>query len=284
MLYEKYSVLMSVYKQENPNYLTESLRSMLEQSVLPDEIVLVKDGPLTGELEKVIEKFSNKDIFKVIALESNLGLGRALNIGLQECRNNLVARMDTDDISEKNRCEKQLKLFEKNNNLSVVGTAVVEFIGEIDNIVAYKEVKTTHNEITNRSKYRNPINHPSVMFKKSDVISVGSYRHWNLNEDYFLWLRMIHKGFMFQNINEPLVKMRITNETYLRRGGWDYFITQKRLFDYMHRQGTINFIEYGYNNLIRLIMRVLIPNRVRKILYLKILRKKFSLPSKQSTK
>lgn len=124
-------------------------------------------------------------------------------------------------------------------------------------------------------KFRNPINHPSVMFRKSDVLDVGSYVHWDLNEDYYLWIRMALKGYKFHNINEPLVKMRITNDTYLRRGGLKYFLTQKKLFDYMLKNGMINTFEYSYNNLIRLTIRVLIPNRVRKELYLKVLRKKY---------
>ena len=275
----KYSVLMSVYRKEKPEYLKESIISMLNQTIKPDEIVLVKDGPLTGELDSVIEEFTSSNLLKVVSLDKNVGLGKALNIGLDKCRNELIARMDTDDISTNNRCEMQLELFSKNDSISVVGTAVAEFIGDPDNIIAFKEVKTTYNEILNNIKFRNPINHPSVMFRKSDVLSVGSYKHWNLNEDYFLWLRMIQKGYVFRNINEPLVKMRITNETYLRRGGWKYFITQKRLFDYMLNNGMINIFEYTYNNLVRLIMRVFIPNRIRKILYLKVLRKKVSTNS-----
>jgi glycosyltransferase involved in cell wall biosynthesis len=270
----KYSVLMSVYRKEKPEYLKESIISMLNQTVTPDEIVLVKDGPLTMELDSVIEELLSNDLLKVISLNENVGLGKALNIGLNKCRNELVARMDTDDISVNNRCEKQLEVFSNDNSLSVVGTAVTEFINETDNIIAFKEVKTTYREILNNIKFRNPINHPSVMFKKSDVLSAGSYKHLALNEDYFLWLRMVQHGFKFQNINEPLVKMRITDETYLRRGGWNYFITQKKLFDYMFKNGLINIFQYIYNNLVRFIMRVLIPNRLRKILYLKVLRKK----------
>jgi glycosyltransferase involved in cell wall biosynthesis len=270
----KYSVLMSVYRKENSEYLRESIISMLDQTIKPDEIVLVKDGPLTSELNSVIEEFTSSNLLKVISLDKNVGLGKALNIGLDKCRNELIARMDTDDISINNRCEKQLELFSKNDRLSVVGTAVSEFIGDPNNVIAYKEVKTTYIDILKNIKFRNPINHPSVMFKKSDVLSVGSYKHWNLNEDYYLWLRMIKQGYIFQNINEPLVKMRTTNETYLRRGGWDYFITQKRLFDYMLSNKMINIFEYTYNNIIRLVTRVCIPNSLRKILYLKILRKR----------
>jgi glycosyltransferase involved in cell wall biosynthesis len=270
----KYSVLMSVYRKEKPEYLKESIISMLNQTIKPDEIVLVKDGPLTSELDSVLEKFISNPLIKVVSLDNNVGLGKALFIGLQECKNELIARMDTDDISINNRCEKQLELFYKNDSLSVVGTAVAEFIGDSNNVIAYKDVKTTHKDIIYSMKFRNPMNHPSVMFKKSAVLKAGSYKHWHLNEDYYLWLRMVQFGFIFQNINEPLVKMRITNETYLRRGGWKYFVTQKKLFDYMLKSNLINVFEYFYNTIIRFGMRVLLPNRMRKLLYLKLLRRK----------
>lgn len=270
----KYSVLMSVYYKENPEYLRDSIFSILQQSVLPNEIIMVKDGELTVELEKVLDEFKNIETFRIISLAQNVGLGKALSIGLNECKNELIARMDTDDISQHNRCEKQLKKFMDNNSLSVVGSAVAEFIDTPSNVIAYKEVKTEHKEIKNQIKYRNPINHPSVMFRKTDVLKVGNYKDWFLNEDYYLWIRMMQQGFIFENINEPLVKMRITNETYIRRSGLKYFITQKRLFDYMLKNDLINIFEYFYNNIIRLVTRIFIPNKLRKVIYLKILRSK----------
>ena len=268
----KYSVLMSVYHKEQPEYLRDSIESMLNQTAKPDEIVLVKDGPLTEALEKVIYEYKDNPILNVIELKENVGLGKALNIGLTKCRNEIVARMDTDDISELERCEKQYKIL-KSQEVSVVGASVAEFIDDKNNIVAYKDVIENHNEIIQRMKYRNAINHPTVMFKKSDVISAGSYQHCFLNEDYYLWIRMILKGYRFMNIDKPLVRMRITNETYLRRGGWKYFITQKKLFEYMLEEKYINIMEYLYNNAIRFVTRLLVPNKLRKILYLKLLRR-----------
>jgi len=270
----KYSVLMSVYYKENPDYFRESINSMLEQTVKPDEIIIVKDGKLTKGLDDVLCEFQDSEIIKVIALKENKGLGEALSIGIENCRNELIARMDSDDISVSNRCERQLESFESNKKLSVVGTAVSEFIGDPNVAIAYKGVKTSDEDIKRQMKFRNAFNHPSVMFKKSDVLKVGSYMHWFLNEDYYLWIRMMLNNFIFENIDEPLLKMRTTNDTYLRRGGWKYFVTQKRLFDFMLKNKIINLIEYLYNNSIRFITRILIPNKVRKILYLKMLREK----------
>ncbi|HEY8803598.1 MAG TPA: glycosyltransferase [Clostridium sp.] len=270
----KYSVLMSVYYKENPDYFRESINSMLEQTIEPDEIVIVKDGQLTKGLDDVLDEFHDSEIIKVIALDVNKGLGEALNIGLKSCRNELIARMDSDDLSVNNRCERQLESFKSNEKLSVVGTAVSEFIDDPSVSIAYKGVEISDEDIKKRMKFRNPFNHPSVMFKKSDVLKVGSYKHWFLNEDYYLWIRMMQVNSIFANIDEPLLKMRTTNDTYLRRGGWKYFVTQKRLFDYMLKNKLINVIEYLYNNSIRFITRLLIPNKIRKILYLKMLRGK----------
>ncbi len=271
MIEAKYSVLMSVYHKENPEHLRESINSMLNQTVKPDEIILVKDGPLTDELEKIIKDYQVEPLLYVIELKENVGLGIALNIGLKKCRNEIIARMDSDDVSDSLRCETQLKSFE-DSSISVVGSSVAEFIGNTDNVIAYKGIVEKHDQIANRMKYQNPMNHPTVMFRKKDVESVGGYKHWYLNEDYYLWIRMLEKGYRFQNINKQLVKMRITDETYMRRGGWKYFITQKHLFDYMLKNNIIGYKDYFYNNAVRFIARVLIPNKMRKILYLRFLR------------
>lgn len=265
---------MSVYHKEKPNYLRESILSMLYQSIVPDEIVLIKDGPLTDQLEKVLDEFKENHIIKVISINENVGLGIALNIGLYNCKNELIARMDTDDIADIDRCKKQLDLFRKDKNLSVVGTAIEEFMDYPDPHISYKRVKTENEEIRKQLKYRNPIAHPSVMFKKNDVIIAGNYKHWIFNEDYYLWIRMVQHGFTFKNINEPLVKMRVNNETYLRRGGWDYYITQRDLFGYMLKNNLINEFEYLFNNIISFGTRVLMTNKMRKFVYVRLLRSK----------
>jgi glycosyltransferase involved in cell wall biosynthesis len=270
---DKYSVLMSVYIKEKPQFLQESISSMLNQTVLPDEIVIVKDGPLTDELEVVLLNYKNNSLIKVIELNENVGLGKALNFGLNYCRNEFVARMDSDDLSESYRCEKQLNFLSNNDEISVVGSTVIEFLDTKDNVLAYKTSCENHTQIIKKMKFRNPINHPSVMFKKSHVMLSGNYKDWFLNEDYYLWVRMINKGFKFHNLIEPLVCMRVSKQTYERRGGLKYFIHQKRLFDYMLSIGFINIIEYLFNISIRFFVRIIISNNMRKMFYLKILRK-----------
>lgn len=266
---------MSVYSKEQPNNLRISIQSMLDQTIAPGEIVLVEDGPLSSELKNVIEEFSGNPIMKVVSLKENVGLGKALNVGLLNCKYDIVARMDTDDISDSIRCEKQLNVLINQPGISVVGTAVYEFIGDPSNIVALKVAEEESNKILKLIKYKNPMNHPTVMFKKQDVIRSGNYQGWYLNEDYFLWIRMILNGYKLININQPLVSMRITNETYMRRGGLKYYMTQQRLFKYMFKQGVITYPQYIFNNLIRFIVRVLVANIVRKLLYQFFLRKMF---------
>jgi len=268
----KYSVLMAVYDKENPEYFSDSIESMLNQTIPPDEIVIVQDGPLTDGLYAVVGSFSRSEIVRFVLLDEKTGLGGALAAGLPHCMNEIVARMDSDDISLSDRCEKQLKCFEDHPEVSIVGTSIAEFVDSTDKIVSYKRIPTNDKAIKKYIKSRNPFNHMTVMFKKSDVIEAGNYQHWDLNEDYYLWLRMFLNGKNFANIDEPLVNARINENTFIRRGGWAYFITQKKLFDFMFQNRIINIFEYLYNITVRFIMRVLVSNRVRKWLYLKFLR------------
>lgn len=271
---KEYSFLMSVYKKEHPEFLEQSIESMLVQTIIPDQIVIVKDGPLTNELDEVINKFDAKfpELFNIVVLEKNMGLGKALNEGLKACRNELVARMDSDDLCKNNRCELQLQKFQENADLSIVGTAVDEFDLDINKINATKTALETDNEIKKYMRSRNPMNHPTVMFKKSDVEKVGGYQDMHFNEDYYLWVRMALANMLFANINESLVLMRVTIDTYGRRGGYKYYKTQKKLNKFMLKNKMISHFEYHKNNLIKFIIRVLMPKKLRKHLYIRALR------------
>lgn len=219
---EKYSVLMSVYYKENPEFLKCSIDSMLNQSLKPDEIVLVKDGKLTDELDKIIESYSQRypKIFTIVSLEKNVGLGLALNEGLRKCRNELVARMDTDDISLENRCELQVNEFKKNPQLSILGSIINEFYDTPDNIISSRVVPETHEEILKFSRKRSPFNHPTVMYKKTEVLECGGYRDINRKEDIDLFVRMLNSGYKGMNINKPLLLYRSNEDNFLRRKNW----------------------------------------------------------------
>ena len=170
---EKYSVLMSLYVKEHPEYLRLSIESMLNQTIEPDEIVLVEDGPLTDELYRVVDEY--KDKLHIVINEKNLGLGLALNEGLKVCRNELVARMDTDDISKKDRCEKQLKRFEEKPELAIVGTFIDEFVGDKTNVVSQRKVPTESDKIYQFAKRRSAFNHPTVMYRKGRIYFLNHF-------------------------------------------------------------------------------------------------------------
>jgi len=218
----KYSVLMSIYHKEKPDFFIESIESMLRQTIKPDEIVIVKDGPLTPELDQVIDKYTDQEprLFTIVPLEKNLGLGLALNEGLKRCRNELVARMDTDDISLENRCELQLKEFDKNSDLCIVGTWTNEFFDEPSNIVTSRIVPEKHEDIMKFSRRRSPFNHPTVMYKRSSVLDYGGYQDVLRKEDIDLFIRMLHNGCFSMNIPKPLLLFRSNEDNYKRRKTW----------------------------------------------------------------
>lgn len=258
---EKYSVLMSLYKKEKPEYLRLAVDSMLNQTVKPDEIVLVEDGPLTDELYAVLDEYGDK--LTRVRNEKNLGLGLALNVGLKVCRNELVARMDTDDISKPERCEKQLRYFEQHPETDIVGGDIAEFIGDESNIVGKRVVPQSNEEIREYMKKRCALNHVSVMYKKSSVQTAGGYQDWFWNEDYYLWIRMWLNGAVFGNTGTVLVDVRTGKEMYQRRGGKKYFESEKGLQDYMLEHKMINRTTYLENVAKRFIVQKMLPNSVR---------------------
>lgn len=258
---EPYSVLMSLYKKEHPEYLRLALDSMINQTVKPDEIVLVEDGPLTPELYAVLDEY--KECLHIVKNKQNLGLGLALNKGLQACRNELVARMDTDDISVEDRCEKQLLFFAEHPDITILGGQIEEFITDPSNVVGKRVVPETDDELKVYMKKRCPFNHMTVMFKKSDVIKVGNYQDWFWNEDYYLWIRLALEGFKFANIPDTLVYTRVGVDMYQRRGGDKYFKSEIGIQKLMLEKKMIDYGTYVMNCGKRLIVEKLLPNRIR---------------------
>ena len=271
---EKYSVLMSVYYREKPEFLRQSMESILHQTVPTDNFVLVCDGPLNPELDAVIAQMQQAfgPVLYVLRLKQNGGLGKALNAGIQHCKNELVARMDSDDVSRPERCEKQLKVFAEHPEYSLVSGIVEEFDTDIHHVTASRVVPETQSAILEFAKKRNPFNHPCIMYKKNAVQAAGGYQDFYLLEDYFLWIRMLQKGFQGYNIQEPLLWMRAGSDMYKRRGGWKYVCFQCKLFKYMADSGFITYFQYKNQSFIRLIA-ALLPNRMRAYLFQKILRK-----------
>lgn len=220
-----YSVLMSVYCKEKAEYLKESMDSIYNQTIPTNNFVLVCDGPLNEELEIVIAEMQEKFemVLNVVRLERNVGLGNALNEGLKYCKNELVARMDSDDIAFIDRCENQLKCFRNMNDLAIVSGTILEFENSIEEIIGKRQVPLSHAEICKFSRKRNPFNHPGVMFKKSEVKKAGGYsEEYPLFEDYYLWVRMLRNGSKGLNLEAPILYMRTPADMYMRRGGVAY--------------------------------------------------------------
>ncbi len=267
---EKYSVLMSLYKKEYPEYLRLALDSMLNQTVKPDEIVLVEDGSLTDELYAVVDEY--KEHLRIVVNEKNLGLGLALNEGLKVCRNELVARMDTDDISKPDRCEKQLKRFAEKPYLAIVGSHIDEFVGTPDNIVSQRKVPLTSEAIYSYAKKRSAFNHPAVMYRKSAVLAEGGYSDLKRNQDVDLFGRMLFNGHKAENIDEALMWFRSSDELAARRKSWEntksYIDTIKKFW----KMGYSPFGDYAKVAVAQTGMFIL-PASMQNWVYKKFLRK-----------
>lgn len=267
-----FSVLMSIYKNEKPEYLRESLESILQNTVCPDEIVMVKDGPLTSELEAVLDEYQRKTgLFHFVIHSKNLGLGLALGDGLVECRNELVARMDTDDICCGERFEKQLSFLNDNPDIAVVGSYMDEFQQDVSHPYSVIILPTDDKAIRRFAKRRNPLKHPTVMFRKTAVIQSGNYRHFLWIEDYDLCIRMLLAGYKMANIPEILVHCRADVKLYGRRGGLKYLKQDLKFQKFMLYSGFIGRKEYVVNCLGRSAVR-LMPNALRAWVYRTFLR------------
>lgn len=270
---EKYSVLMSVYYKESPENLKTAMDSMFVQSIPPDEFVLICDGPLTSELDNVIDEKEREypNVLRVVRFSENRGLGNALQSGLRKCKFDIVARMDSDDISLPDRCKKQLDYLEKHPEVSLVGGAIAEFQTDPSIICSKRIVPEKHEEIVEFSKFRNPFNHMTLMYRKKDVMSAGGYRHFQYLEDYYLWIRMFIRGYKGHNLQDVLVYARIGNGMLQRRSGLEYAKSQNKLFGFMLKNNYITKIQYAKAIMSRTIISIC-PHFVRKLAYDKMLR------------
>ena len=269
-----FSVCMSVYRNDKPEDFLVSVRSIYNQTIRPDEIILVVDGPITEQVDNAISELVGEiPVLKVIRLDDNMGHAIARQTGLDSAKNNLCAIMDSDDIAVPKRFEKQLRAFDEHPDVSVVGGIINEFIGSVDNVVGTRWVPENDTEIKKFLKTRCPMNLVTVMFKKDDVIKVGGYQDWYCEEDYYLWIRLALNGYKFYNIQDNLVNVRVGEEMYQRRGGMMYFRSEAKLQKYMWKESIITFPKYCYNVLIRFVLQVLMPNKLRGWAFQKFARK-----------
>jgi len=261
-----FSVLMSVYCKENSSYLHQALLSIWDEQVLkPKQIVLVKDGNLTRDLDIIVEQWKLRlgSTLTVVPIIKNVGLASALNEGLKYCNYELVARMDTDDISLSSRFEKQLEFMKRNPNIDASSGYIEEFDASGE-IVSTRKLPVLPSDVKVFAKQRSPLSHPATIFRKQAVLSVGGYPDL-YPEDYLLWVKMIINGSDLANIPEVLLKMR-TDEGFITRRGYNFLKGEIKIYRYMRVEGFISYLEYIKIILIRSALR-LSPNFLKVLLY-----------------
>lgn len=270
-----YSVCMSVYRNDHPEHFRLALDSMINQSFPPQEVVVVQDGTVPQAISDILMEYTNLyTYFFVVTLDKNMGQGTARRIGLEHCHCDYIAIMDADDLALPNRMELQMNFLVENPQVDVLGGQIAEFIDVPENIVGYRQVPLTDNELKAYLKVRCPFNQMTVTFKKQSVLNAGSYQHWHYNEDYYLWIRMFLKGAVFANLSNELVRVRVGKEMYGRRGGWRYFKSEAKLQKYMLDHHVISFFRFMYNVIVRLIVQVLMTNGMRGFVFRKLFRKR----------
>lgn len=268
-----FSVLISIYTHDNPTFLQRALESIWDdQTLQPTQIVVVEDGPISTYLENIVSQFAKKAPVVRVRLKKNMGLGNALQVGVLHCTYELIARMDADDISVPTRFEQQIKFLEMYSEVDVLGSNISEFVDNENLIKCIREVPEINQNIIERHKLRNAINHVSVIFKKSKVIEVGNYQKMLFFEDYYLWSRMMVGNMVFYNIQKSLVLVRVGTNMIGRRKGFNYVRYEMRHFLMLYRIGFMNFIELVKALFIRLPVRFL-PYSILTFFYTNVIRK-----------
>ena len=267
-----FSVLMSLYINERPEYFRECMDSILSQTVMPSEILIIEDGPVQKEVEELLDMYKeeNPGLVRTVSYEVNHGLWYALALGIRECRYELIARMDTDDVARSDRFEKQLDEFEKDPDLDICGSYIDEFEGQVTNIVARRTVPVEQEDIIRYQKKRDAFNHMTVMYKRSAVLKAGNYQECPLMEDTLLWANMLMSGAKCRNIPESLVNARIGEGMYERRGGYSYFLKYRDGRRKVYETGFISKADYIFTILIQFIV-ALIPKKLRGFVFRRVL-------------
>jgi glycosyltransferase involved in cell wall biosynthesis len=270
----KFSVLLPLYEFDDVNHFNLCLTSILHnQSTLPNQIVIVKDGFIPLEIINLLNHFCKKyvNLIDIVGYEQNKGLGYALTYGIKYCKHEIVFRMDSDDICSDHRFSTQLKYFKENNNLAIIGGDIEEFLNTPNDIGIFRKVPYTLSEINKVKFYRNPFNHMTVAFRKSIVLKTGGYLDMPGYEDYYLWLRILSKGYDCLNLNQVLVHARVGNNMIGRRQGISFFKKEFKFQKTILNDGLIDINHFIFNMITRGLSRLL-PVAILQIIYTKILR------------
>ncbi len=270
----QFSVLMSLYIKEKTEYARACFDSLLNQTVLADEWVIVEDGPLTEEMYALLAEYENEHpgLIKRVPLKENQGLGKALREGVLHCTYDIIARMDTDDIAREDRFEQQLALFESDPDLDICGSHIKEFDGDISNIISIRKVPIEEKTILQYQKRRDSFNHMTVVYKKSAVLKAGNYQEALLMEDSLLWVNMMRTGAKCANVDDYLVYARTGLAMIDRRGGWAYFKKYRSGRQKIYATGYISWWDYMVTLMVQLVVS-LMPTKMRRYVFEKHLRK-----------
>lgn len=263
-----FSVLLPVYGGDDPQHFDTAITSVAEQTLVPDEILVVQDGPIPESLEAVLQTWRDdyEKTFRVHEIETNQGLGNALREGVLASSHDYIARMDADDISVPDRFETQMAFLKDHPNVDIVGGYLTEFDSDPEKPHAKRTVPCRHEKIKQRAKFRSPMNHATVMFRQESVMEVGNYRPVSRMEDYDLWVRMLMNGSQFRNIPDVLLKMRAGDELYDRRKGYEYARREFKQQYRWYREGFIDTARFAFNVLTRVGIRF-VPDAIRKHVY-----------------
>lgn len=269
-----YSVLMSVYQKEKPQNLSESLESILLQTVPPDELILVCDGKLTDELNVIIKAFESEyqKIFRSVRLLENVGTGMAANEGIKECQNELIAKMDSDDVCVPDRFQRQLMMFLKNPKLDMVGGYIEEFDDTTKEPIAIKKTPISHEEILKYARRRSPFNNQTLIYRKSFAQKVGGYTDIKRCEDYEFITKMLMAGAVGENMPEVLVRYRVTKDNYKRRKNWSNTKSFIKVRWGLYKARFSSFLDFLVPTIAQLLMFVM-PERFTSWAYRKFLRR-----------
>lgn len=270
----KYSMLLSVYEKVNPEHFKECLESIFSQTYPAEQVVIVCDGPLTKELDRVVFHFEKTfpEVVDVVRFNQNKGTGAAANAGIDACRNNLILKTDSDDICRKNRCEIQVSMYENDPDLVLTGGYIREFLDGKGEEIAVKKVPLSHEEILKYAKRRNPINNPTIGIKKDFAQKIGGFDVDARCEDYDFVCRMLQAGAKAQNTEEILLDYRVSPDNLNRRKNrknTKSFI-QVRFKNF--KRGFCSFSDFLIPTMAQLLIFVL-PTGLTGAIYKKILRK-----------
>ena len=264
----KFSVSMCVYGGDNPHHFDQALESIFSQTRLADELVLVVDGPIPDETDRIIKKHQalHNNLFKVFRLEKNCGHGVARSTGLERCKYDYVAIADADDINAPNRFEVQMEYFERQPELAAVSSSCFHFYESVFNVINEEKMPQSDAEIKKAMKTSCPICQPSVILNRKEVLKAGGYQDWYMAEDYYLWIRMMLNGAEFANTPMSLLYLRTTPEQMARRGGYKYFNSMRKLYQYMYAHKVIGLGTLIFNVSTRFVVQVLMPGKLRAVI------------------